>query len=246
MQSDIEDFCKWFLGDQRRVLTWAKNQRQSILESDSAILLDQSTQEVLCEANHIISSNQMRKISKWQVRSREKLLIDKGCSSKQFFRSLHASHQKQSIFRIKVSDGSWTSSSLQLSQECVQHYAQLFATPAPLSVAESCIRQQFLDVVSPIMAFDEANALEKHFTEAELDSVLKSLGKGKAPGWDGFTVELFHAFWNELKHVLLLMINRAWQEQQLPSLWKQGLLKLLPKSLWLNLLMIDDQSLLCQ
>ncbi|MCO5577736.1 hypothetical protein L7F22_031568 [Adiantum nelumboides] len=113
--------------------------------------------------------------------------------------------------------------------ECVRHYARLFATPAPLSASESYARLQFLEVVSPIMDSDEATALEQPFTNEELYHALKALGKGKVPGYDGLTAEFFHAFWNELKDALLLMINSAWLEQQLPSSWKQGLLKLLPK-----------------
>ncbi|MCO5581578.1 hypothetical protein L7F22_035466 [Adiantum nelumboides] len=130
--------------------------------------------------------------------------------------------KRQSISRIKILDGSWTSSKLQLSQECVRHYAILFAALAPLSTLESYARLQFLVV-------DEATALEQPFTDEELYHALKALRKGKAPGWDGLTAEFFHAFWKELKDALMLMISSAWLEQQLPSSWKQGLLKLLPK-----------------
>ncbi|MCO5584761.1 hypothetical protein L7F22_038693 [Adiantum nelumboides] len=69
MQSVIQDFGIWYLGDQRRALAWAKQQRQCIMESDSDILTVQSVQELLCEANHVISCNQMRKVYKWQLRS---------------------------------------------------------------------------------------------------------------------------------------------------------------------------------
>ncbi|MCO5553861.1 hypothetical protein L7F22_007386 [Adiantum nelumboides] len=169
------------------------------MESDSTTLLDRSFQDTLCKANHVISCNQMRKLRKWQVRSREKPLIDKGCSSKPFFKSLHASRQRQSLSRVKLSNNSWTSTQLQLSKECVHHYARLFAGPAPLSDSELHARLQFLDVISPIMDSTEANALEQPFTEDELCHALKALGKCKAPGWDGFTVEFFHAFWDDLK-----------------------------------------------
>ncbi|MCO5583912.1 hypothetical protein L7F22_037829 [Adiantum nelumboides] len=163
------------------------------------------------------------------VRSREKLIVDKGCSSEEFFKSLHASRQRQSISRIKMSDGSWTSTKLQLSHGCVQHYATLFVVPASLSSLQSCARFQFLEVVSSIMDSDEVDALEQLFTQDELYHALRALGKWKAPGWDGLTAKFFHAFWGELKDVSLFMINSAWQEQKLPSLWKHGLLRLLPK-----------------
>ncbi|MCO5584272.1 hypothetical protein L7F22_038196 [Adiantum nelumboides] len=168
------------------------------MESESTLPLDRSIQDTLCEVNNIISYNQMRNLCTWQVPSREKLIVDKGYSSNNSSK-VYMLLVRESISRIKMSDGSWTSMKLQLSHECVQHYATLFAAHASLSSLESCARFQFLEVVSPIMDSNEAHALEQPFTQDELYHALKALGKWKAPGWDGLTAEFFHAFWNVLK-----------------------------------------------
>lgn len=40
---------------------------------------------------------------------------------------------------------------------------------------------------------------ERKFEEAETWNGIKSLGKNKAPGLDGFTIESFAKFWQHLK-----------------------------------------------
>lgn len=63
---------------------------------------------------HTINQNDNRKLVKWQTRSRMKPLLVKGCSSKSFFKNLHATCRKQAIFRIKIDDGKWTATKSEL------------------------------------------------------------------------------------------------------------------------------------
>ena len=80
---------------------------------------------------------------------------------------------------------------------------------------------------------DHALPLEQQFSAQELHDALLHLGIGKSLGWDGFTVEFYLAFWDDLKHVLLAMINAAWDSQRMPPSWKHGIVKLIPKRLLL-------------
>lgn len=52
-------------------------------------------------------------------------------------------------------------------------------------------------------------SLDKPFTLVELEMALRSLNKGKAPGFDGIPPELYLRFWSQLGPLLLNMINRA-------------------------------------
>lgn len=63
----------------------------------------------------------------------------------------------------------------------------------------------------------------------ELDEALQRSERSKSPGWDGLTVELYLALWDDIKDVLLHVINVAWQQDHLPLSWKHGIVKLVPK-----------------
>ena len=67
------------------------------------------------------------------TRSRQRATIDKGCSSKVFFKNLHASRQKESITRVKKCDGQWTHSLSELLNIASQHFTALFAQPPATS-----------------------------------------------------------------------------------------------------------------
>lgn len=77
-------------------------------------------------------------------------------------------------------------------------------------------------LVSEIVMPKEAHNMDQHFTREELNDALHSSGHWKSPGWDGLLVEFFKSFWND-KEVLLYMINVAWDNGVLLSLWKEGL-----------------------
>ncbi|KAI5083821.1 hypothetical protein GOP47_0003564 [Adiantum capillus-veneris] len=136
---------------------------------------------------------------------------------------------RDSISRVKKSDGTWTSSKLDLAQEIVSHFLSLFMAPSSPSSSDLAARSCFLDVVQPIMDHQQAADFEGCFTEEELLNALKAMAKGKSPGWDGLTVEFYLRFWEQFKDILLSMINHVWCNQSFPSSWKHGLIKLLPK-----------------
>ncbi|MCO5568734.1 hypothetical protein L7F22_022433 [Adiantum nelumboides] len=109
------------------------------------------------------------------------------------------------------------------------HYGKIFAAPLPLTHEACQARHLFLSHVTSIVSAQQAHDLEVVFNESELHAGLLNLGRWKTLGWDGLTVEFFLSFWENLKFPLLTMMNMAWDQQQLPSSWKEGLFKLIPK-----------------
>lgn len=63
----------------------------------------------------------------------------------------------------------------------------------------------------------------------ECFDALKHMGKDKAPGWDGLTVEFFISLWDDLKEVVHILVNRAFMENSMERSIKQGLIRLIPK-----------------
>ena len=70
-------------------------------------------------------------------------------------------------------------------------------------------QQALLRHVQPIMLQQDALYLDQPLTAKELHNALLHLGKGKSPRWDSLIVEFYLAFWDDLKDVMLQMINDA-------------------------------------
>lgn len=67
------------------------------------------------------------------------------------------------------------------------------------------------------------------FTEQELNSVLKKMKTGKAPGLDGVPMEVIKKIEEIAPTVMLRPINGILKEQSFPSNWKKAKLVLIPK-----------------
>ena len=73
------------------------------------------------------------------------------------------------------------------------------------------------------------NNLEGNIDEHELLSVLKNMKNNKSPGSDGFTVEFFKFFWNDLKTHITKAVQHIFQCKHLPISQRLGIISCLPK-----------------
>lgn len=54
---------------------------------------------------------------------------------------------------------------------------------------------------------EEKDSCEGNISAKQCLDALKVMGDGKTPGMDGFTVEFYQFFWNDLSHYLVQSIN---------------------------------------
>jgi len=71
--------------------------------------------------------------------------------------------------------------------------------------------------------------MENDITAEECFEVLKSMKRNKSPGSDGFTVEFYIHFWNELKHPMLKSFQESFEKESLSTSQKLGIITCLPK-----------------
>ncbi|MCO5581369.1 hypothetical protein L7F22_035251 [Adiantum nelumboides] len=89
--------------------------------------------------------------------------------------------------------------------------------------------KSLLDNVDSCIEQTDARRLEATFKEAEIKYALSKLGNEKTPGIFGISKEFVLAFWNDLKDIILSLINSSWSAQYMDPCLKQGLIKLIPK-----------------
>ena len=76
---------------------------------------------------------------------------------------------------------------------------------------------------------DQKNGLEGPLTFEELTNTLKSMANRKSPGTDGFTVEFFKFFWNDIGKLILKSLNEAYDDGELSIVQRQGIITCIPK-----------------
>lgn len=151
IQEVIQDYGAWHVFHLRQHVSWAKREGQSFTELSHCRQLSAQEMHTLSQAHSVRQMNDHHKLHKWQTRARIKPLLDKGCSSRSFFQSLHAHRRKLSISGLKLEDGSWTQTLSDLHHECLLHFLNLFSSPGNPTNQVLQARMQFIQHVSPIV-----------------------------------------------------------------------------------------------
>ena len=60
-------------------------------------------------------------------------------------------------------------------------------------------------------------------------TLFESLKGGRAPGWDGFTVNWLRTFWSDLSELVSRALNEVYDLNELSGICKKALIKLLKK-----------------
>ena len=82
----------------------------------------------------------------------------------------------------------------------------------------------------PILSNEKQNSLEGKITYDELLFALKRAKNNKSPGSDGFTVEFFKFFWQDIGIFLLRSLNYGFDNNELSTTQKEGIITCIPKS----------------
>ena len=67
------------------------------------------------------------------------------------------------------------------------------------------------------------------FSEAEISTAIKQLKNGSCPGLDGFPIEVYKMFYQEMRVPVIEMIEESFLEQKIPESMSKGVLNLIPK-----------------
>ena len=81
----------------------------------------------------------------------------------------------------------------------------------------------------PKLPTEDSNLLRGEITIEELKRALLNTKNNKSPGLDGFPVEFFKTFWDELGSFMLRSINNSYKQGSLPASQKEGLITCIPK-----------------
>ena len=153
---------------------------------------------------------------------------EQGEKCSKYFFSLEKYRGKQkTINRIKLADGSLCSESKIILHECRTFYENLYSQNK--NVNPNIHPEFFTSVPAPKLTTKQKTFCDAHLNEEELFQTLKSFRKNKSPGLDGLTAEFYITFWDQLKHMLLLVYENSFSLGILPESLRVGVITLIEK-----------------
>jgi hypothetical protein len=121
--------------------------------------------------------------------------------------------------------GGWLSDRSAIGDCFITNFKLLFTSSNPSP------DEELLSLFDPIISDDDNNLLCALPTESKIYDSLKSLGRTKAPGPDGFTALFYVKYWAYIKGTVLLAIVNFFQNNHLLREQNHTFIALIPKCL---------------
>ena len=155
----------------------------------------------------------------------------RGGKPTKYFCSLESRNYVNKIIpKVVKEDGTSITKQEDILNEVKNFYKKLYGCSNENKEQDSDIQNLFNSINNnPKLTEENKIGLEGELTDSEILAVLKKMKNNKSPGSDGFTVEFFKFFYNDLKVFIRKSINEGYREGKLSITQRQGIITCLPK-----------------
>lgn len=187
---------------------------------------DQSAFSHLCNIQEELRAVHLREARASQIRSRSQW-AEEGERSSSFFLNLENKHRaKQSITSVRdPSTGRVHHDPFDILATWRAYYSSLFTA----EVCDPTAQEAILTTMTRTLNAADAESCEGLLTEAECKTALFGMAKNKTPGSDGFPMEFYVSFWDDIGADLVRVLNLSYEQGQLSTSQRRGLIIVLHK-----------------
>ena len=146
--------------------------RESVLQKELDVVLEQ--EEVL-----------------WYQKSREKWVVLGDRNTKYYHTSTIVRRKRNKIEMLKDDDGRWIDHPEELEKLAINYYKRLYSTEDLPHDTEKLPQHGFTGFTR-----DEMKILDEPFSEVDVETSVRSMGKFKAPGLDGYQPVFYQDSWD--------------------------------------------------
>ena len=150
--------------------------------------------------------------------------------TKYFFNMERKNFNKKIISELTVADGCLTVNENQIMHEIKLFYENLYTS------SNNSTNEDFHEFTNNInqqlplkLSSEQCNGIEGKLTLNECWEALKSMGIGRSPGEDGFTVEFYKCFFEIVGKDLLNSYNAAYENGEMSISQRRGIITLVRK-----------------
>ena len=127
----------------------------------------------------------------WYQKSQEKWIVLGDRNTNYYHTSTIVRRKRNKIEMLKDDDGRWIDQSEELERLAINYYKRLYSTEDISLDTEKLPQQGFTPPT-----WDELESLNKPFSGVDMESAVRSMGKYKAPGPDGFQLVFYQESWD--------------------------------------------------
>jgi exonuclease III len=195
-------------------------------EISSNVNCDESTIEAFQNIKNEYEEMESQKTRGAMIRSKARWVED-GEKNSKYFMSLEKHNQEiRYIKTLTKENGKEISKDKKILDYIKEYYTKIYSLNSDVS-HETEDLNYFQSEKK--LSKDDKNHLDSPFTEEEISEAVKELPRGKTPGLDGFTVEFYKFFWNDLKEAFMYMLTDVYINEHLSIDQKRGVITLIPK-----------------
>ena len=134
--------------------------------------------------------------------------------------------ERTQINKIRNEKGEATTDTTEMQRIIRDYYKQLYGSKMDnLEEMDKVLEKYNL----PRLSQEEIENMKRPITNNEIQTVIKSLPTNKSPGADGFTVEFYQTFREELTPILLKRFQNIAEGGTLPNSFYETTITLIPK-----------------
>ena len=157
--------------------------------------------------------------------------IEEGEKCSSYFLGLEKSRAISStVFRLKSSDGSIITNEDDVVESFANHFRNVYNDELIDHNSIDINMNNFLENIElKKISTDERIDIDKPININEIKQALNSLNKKSSPGYDGFTMEFYNIFFDDIKELLLDFYTSCFLQGGLDELTQLGLISLIHK-----------------
>ena len=183
----------------------------------------------LTKAQNDLKILREKKIDGIMIRAKARWHLEGERNSKYFCQLEKKNFIEKTIPKLIKDNGETVTDQEDILKEQKEYYKKLYTSKNTVQDADTENTFFPKEKLIRTLTVDESLDLEKNITLEECFNVLRNMKTNKSPGSDGFTVEFYSYFWNDIKYSLIRSFENSFRDEILSDSQKLGIVTCLPK-----------------
>ena len=188
---------------------------------------DKQIEQEIKEKNKELEEIRDIKLKGSFIRSRSQMFSQEEKPNKLFLNLENNNFISKNIKELIKDNNTKITEPNKILEEMRTFYEDLYSNKNITNINES----MFTDYINnlPKLTNEESNKINSNITIEELYKQIFSTKNNKSPGPDGFTNEFFKIFWEDIKLILLKLMNSFLENENIPERFLLGIITCIPK-----------------